>query len=76
MFPDAAPVSVISTLEAETTPSGPVSCPANTRQDVWEEVEVATEPLPVNPLSHTKTAVPPAEWRESTRNVYAPVKGG
>lgn len=76
MFPDAAPASVISTPEGETTPSGPVSCPANTQQDVWEEVEVAAEPRPVNRLSHAKTAVPPAERRESTRNVYAPVTGG
>lgn len=76
MFPDVAPVSVFSTLEGETTLSGPVSCPANTQQDVWEEVEVAAEPRPVNRLNHTKTAVPPADWRESTQNVYAPVKGG
>lgn len=40
----------------------PVSCPANTQQDVWEEVEVAAELRPVNQLSHMKTVIPPTDW--------------
>ena len=50
-----------------TRPSlGPVSCPANSRQDVWEGVEVAARPLPDNPLTHSKPVVP-ATGRTSLR---------
>lgn len=51
----------------------PVSCPANTQQDVWEEVEVAAELCPVNQLSHMKTTNRLASL-ESVQDIYTPVK--